>query len=157
VFYLISGNGYPNYLNIIENAIEDVNNLKNFDFLIVAVDSEDKTYQEKYNRAVRKHQFPNSLGNGFNIKTAEFAAILRQIRQTCERTGRLSNKSNEIKEVIDNKLIHAESRIIIQHFCLETWALGNRIACRKNTTDVMLLEYKRVHDVRNDDPELLPP
>jgi hypothetical protein len=110
-FYLISGNGYPNYLNVIENAIEDVNTLKDFDFLVVAVDSEDKTYQEKY---------------------------------------------NEIKEVIDNKLIHTESRIIIQHFCLETWALGNRDACRKNTTDVMLLEYKKVHDVRINDPELLP-
>jgi hypothetical protein len=46
------------------------------------------------NRAVRKPQFPNRVGNSFNIKTAEFAAILRQIRQTCERTGRLSNKSN---------------------------------------------------------------
>ncbi|MDR1315641.1 MAG: hypothetical protein LBK13_02105, partial [Spirochaetales bacterium] len=44
------------------------------------------------NRGVRK---PHSLGNRFNIKTAEFAAILRQIRQTCERTGRLSNKSNK--------------------------------------------------------------
>jgi hypothetical protein len=46
------------------------------------------------NRAVWKPQFPNRLGNGFNIKPAGFAAILRQIRQTCERTGRLSNKSN---------------------------------------------------------------
>ncbi|MDR1025160.1 MAG: hypothetical protein LBL56_05480, partial [Treponema sp.] len=111
VFYLISGNGYPNYLSIIENAIEDVNNLKNFDLLVVAVDSEDKTYQEKY---------------------------------------------NEIKEAIDDKLIYAEFGIIIQHFCLETWALGNRIACRKNTTDTMLLEYKKVYNVRIHDPELLP-
>jgi hypothetical protein len=38
------------------------------------------------NRAVQKPQFLNSFGNGFYIKTAEFAAILRQIPYTCERT-----------------------------------------------------------------------
>jgi hypothetical protein len=43
------------------------------------------------NRVVQK---PRNRGNGFSIKTVEFAAILRQIPQTCERTGRLSNKSN---------------------------------------------------------------
>jgi hypothetical protein len=45
---LISGNGYPNYLNVIENAIKDVNSLGNFDSLVIAVDSEDKAYQDKY-------------------------------------------------------------------------------------------------------------
>jgi hypothetical protein len=111
VFYLISGNGYPNYIQIIKNAIEDVNNSKNFDCLVVAVDSEDNTYEEKH---------------------------------------------NEIKEIIDDKLIYAEYKIIIQHFCLETWALGNRVACRKNTTDTLLVAYKKVYDVRINDPELLP-
>jgi hypothetical protein len=111
-YYLISGYGYPNCLGIIENAIQDVNTIGNFDYLVVAVDSEDKTYQEKY---------------------------------------------DEIKDCVGNKLASAELKIIVQHFCIETWALGNRAVCRKNAQDKKLLEYKDVYNVRNDDPELLPP
>jgi hypothetical protein len=110
-FYLISGYGYPNYLNVIEGAIEDVNTLGNFDYLVVAIDSEDKTYQEKY---------------------------------------------DEIIACVDKNLKKTTLKIIIQHFCIETWALGNRVACRKNAQDKTLLEYRRVYDVRNADPELLP-
>jgi hypothetical protein len=110
-YYLISGYGYPNYFKIIDSAIQDINDSGNFDCLVVAVDSEDKTYQEKY---------------------------------------------DEINDYVDGKLIAAELKIIVQHFCIETWALGNRQACRKNTSDKTLLEYKSVHDVRIADPELLP-
>jgi hypothetical protein len=55
------------------------------------------------NRAVRRPQFLNSFGNSSNIKIAEFAAILRQIRQTYERTGRVSNKSNNRRSKKLNK------------------------------------------------------
>jgi hypothetical protein len=111
-FYLVSGYGYPNYLKIIEDAIQDVNTIGNFNYLVVAVDSEDKTCQEKY---------------------------------------------DEIKECVADKLSSAELKIIVQHFCIETWALGNRAVCRKNAQDIKLLEYKRVYNVRDNDPELLPP
>lgn len=46
-FFLISGNGYPQYYKIIDNAIEDVNSNRNFDYLVVAVDAEEFTYHEK--------------------------------------------------------------------------------------------------------------
>jgi hypothetical protein len=111
-FYLVSGDGYPSYFKVIENAVLDVNETGTFDYLVVAVDSEEKTYAEKY---------------------------------------------LEIKNAIDGKLQRAQCIILIQHFCLETWALGNRLACRKNTSDATLLEYKNVHDVRTLDPENLPP
>ncbi|WP_162504771.1 hypothetical protein [Treponema endosymbiont of Eucomonympha sp.] len=110
-YYLVSGYGYPNYLKIIENAIQDVNNINNFNYLVVAIDSEDNTYQEKY---------------------------------------------DEVKDLVADKLESAELKIIVQYFCIETWALGNRIACRRNTQDKVLLEYKNIHDVRKADPELLP-
>jgi hypothetical protein len=111
-YYMVSGYGYPNYLKVIENAIEDVNALKNIDCLVVAVDSEDKTFQEKH---------------------------------------------DEIAGLVNGKLKRSCLKIIVQHFCIETWALGNRVSCRKNAQDKPLLEYRRIYDVRNNDPELLPP
>lgn len=47
-FYLVSGNGYPNYLQVIEDAIADVNSEPAFDRLVISVDSEDMTYAEKH-------------------------------------------------------------------------------------------------------------
>jgi hypothetical protein len=110
-FFLTSGFGYPNYLKIIDNAIEDINQGGNFDCLVIGVDSEDMPYKEKH---------------------------------------------NEISQYIGNRLYKARLKIIIQNPCLETWALGNRIACRKNTTDTTLLEYLKIFNVRSNDPELLP-
>lgn len=47
-FYLISGNGYPNYLQVIEDAIEDLNSEPLLDRLVVAVDSEEMSYAAKH-------------------------------------------------------------------------------------------------------------
>jgi len=46
-FYIVSGNGYPNYFNVIANAIEDVNNTRLFQKLVISVDAEEMTYDEK--------------------------------------------------------------------------------------------------------------
>jgi hypothetical protein len=46
--------------------------------------------------------------------------------------------------------------IVVQHFCMETWALGNRTIIRRHTNHPKLREYKSVHDVILNDPELLP-
>jgi len=110
-FYLISGMGYPYYLNIIADAILDVNNIRKFDRLVISIDSEDMTRQEKY---------------------------------------------DEIKVFISNKPCTAEVRIVVQHFCFETWALGNRRVIRPKPVSSKLREYKHFFDVRNRDPELLP-
>jgi len=47
-FYIVSGNGYPYFFKIISNGIEDVNNSKLFQKLIIAVDAEEMSYEEKY-------------------------------------------------------------------------------------------------------------
>jgi hypothetical protein len=47
-FYIVSGMGYPDYLDIIENAILDINNMRKFDRLVISIDSENMTRQEKY-------------------------------------------------------------------------------------------------------------
>ncbi len=111
-FFIISGNGYPNYFNTIKNAVSDVANNEKLDRLVIAIDSEDDTYLEKYNEV---DTFIQSLGI-----------------------------------VIDYK-------IIVQNFCLETWALGNKSIYSRNVTDPTLRSYQLVFNVSVDDPEFLPP
>jgi hypothetical protein len=111
-FYVISGRGYPQYFQVIADAIEDVNASLMFDRLVVAVDSEEMTYEDKL---------------------AEMQA--RFVSTFCRVP------------------IHW----VIQHFCFETWALGNRKALKPVSQSQRLRDYRAIHDVRREDPELLPP
>ncbi len=103
--------GYPGYFEVIENAIHDINDNQLFDRLVISVDAEDMSKQEKY---------------------------------------------NEIFEFICNHHCNVEIHIVVQYFCFETWALGNRKVIRRQPNLLKLREYKRVFDVRDNDPELLP-
>ncbi len=112
-YSIISGCGYPLYLQeVIENAIQDVNNHNNINRLVIAVDSEDMTLSDKY---------------------------------------------NEISNYISGFHCIAEYRIIIQHFCLETWALGNQKIIRDHPQNETLIKYKQFFNVKYRDPEDLPP
>lgn len=109
-FYVVSGNGYPYYYEIIEDAIQDVNQI-GFDRLVVSLDSEEMTKQDKY---------------------------------------------TEANEFISQKYCVADIRIVVQHYCFETWALGNRRLIRTNPSLPKLREYMRFFDIKLADPELLP-
>ncbi len=111
-FFIKAGYGYPGIKDIIRKSIEEVNNIKTVDRFVVAVDSEDSSFDDKYK------EFHDFL-NGFRL--------------------------------------NAEFHIIIQHFCLETWALGNRKVAPHFPKSEELKNYKRIFDVLNEDPELLPP
>lgn len=65
-------------------------------------------------------------------------------------------KLNEMSECISQLHCIAEIRLIVQHFCLETWALGNKRIVRHEPRDAKLREYKRYFNVSIFDPELLP-
>jgi len=108
---IVAGYGYPFYKQIIEHAVEDVNNNGLFNRPVISVDSEDNTYQEKL---------------------------------------------DEIKSFINHLHDDIELRIVIQHFCLETWALGNRKIHSRSISNKKLKEYKKIYDVHKNDPELLP-
>ena len=110
-FYIVSGGGYPSYFKAIDDAIADVNELGNVDRLVIAVDSEELSYEEKL------AEVNNHLANSYCV---------------------------------------AEIRVIIQHFCLETWALGNKNAIPQHPHSGKLLTYMEFYNVRNNDPELLP-
>lgn len=47
--------------------------------------------------------------------------------------------------------------IVIQHFCFEAWALGNRKMVPRRPNNPTLQSYKELHDVTTLDPEALPP
>lgn len=111
-YYIISGGGYPSYFEVIDKAIEDVNNLGIFDKLIIAIDSEEMSDNDKY---------------------------------------------IEINNYVIQKNCLINVVIIVQHFCIETWGLGNRKAIRPHPTSDRLREYMKIYNVRNNDPELLPP
>lgn len=51
-YYLISGNGYPQYLKIVDSAVEDCAANQAIDRLVIAVDAEDFSYQEKEHEVV---------------------------------------------------------------------------------------------------------
>jgi len=110
-FYLVSAGGYPAYFQVIDDAIKDVNNYPAFDRLVVTVDSEDMTREEKL---------------------------------------------AELEEFLDERPCRGEVCVVVQHFCFEAWALGNRLVVRRNSQSRQLARFKRIHDVRALDPELLP-
>src|ERR1700743_3522646 len=114
-FYLLSGRGYPQYFEMIENAIEDIDAYPNIDRLIVAADSEDMTFGEKY---------------------------------------------GELEEFIEEKKAGKRAfsyKIIVQHFCFEVWALGNKKIVQRNPTNDELKKMLTHYDVRTLDPEDLAP
>lgn len=119
-FYVESGGGYPFLFEVIEGAIENIlamrtNGKRIFDRLVVALDSEEATFQEKHDEI-----------------------------------------SDYVQPLILKTDPTIEFRLIIQHFCFEAWALGNRRLVRGNIHNEQLLKYRRLFDVGILDPELLP-
>lgn len=68
----------------------------------------------------------------------------------------LHQKQQEISDYLSSSTCLAPIFIIVHHFCIETWALGNRRFCPANPNHQPLLTYKIFFDVRSSDPELLP-
>ncbi len=66
-----------------------------------------------------------------------------------------NEKYDEIKNYVATKHCKAEIKIVVQHFCLETWLLGNRNIITRNPQSLKLLEYLHYFNVVNNDPELL--
>lgn len=111
-FSIVIGGGYPHYLDIIDASIMDVNCMDTIDRLVIAVDSEEMSYDDKY-KEIQQHV----------------------LRVSCR----------------------AEIKIVIQHFCMETWALGNRAIINPQTQSTKLRSYLKSYDVRFKDPEMLTP
>ena len=107
-FSIVSSMGYPQYLEDVESAVIDVASSTVIDRLVVAIDSEEMTREEKY---------------------------------------------GELDELIRSVDAAMDYRIIVQHFCLEAWALGNSRIVGLLPQDPILRKYKEIYDVRERDPE----
>jgi hypothetical protein len=85
----------------------------------------------------------------------------RLIVSTDSEDSSLQEKLNEVQQYIQNilrqKNITTDCRIIVQHFCLETWGLGNRALVGKNIQTPLLKKYISHFNVAKSDPENLPP
>lgn len=110
-YFIFSGQGQPLYWERVDRAVEDVNKISGIDRLVISLDSEDDTYEEK----------------------------LSQAKSRVEKVGC----------VVDVKYI-------IQHFCLETWLLGNNNIFHKKTKNNTLKDYYQRFDILGNDPENLP-
>lgn len=47
-YYIFNGGGYPSILNHIHNAIEDINNIGKYDYLIICVDADEATPEQRF-------------------------------------------------------------------------------------------------------------
>lgn len=65
-------------------------------------------------------------------------------------------KRIEVEDYMNYLGLNINYKIIVQHFCLETWALGNIVIVSRRPRDSRLAKYKRFFDVLTRDPELLP-
>ncbi|MCH8041517.1 MAG: hypothetical protein IH977_14425 [Nitrospinae bacterium] len=65
-------------------------------------------------------------------------------------------KKSEIEELIDGLNFNIAYRVVVQHFCLETWFLGNRSIISRNSDVECVRKYRGIYDVLDNDPELLP-
>lgn len=110
-YFLVSGRGYPNYFRVIGHAIEDIKNDPNLGTLVVGIDSEDMSQNEKY---------------------------------------------EEVKNYIESKSSSIPYDIVVQHFCIETWALGNKAIFTRAPHSTELKECIALCDVSITDPEMLP-
>lgn len=68
----------------------------------------------------------------------------------------LSETYLKAKSEVESVRCRVEVKYAIQHFCLETWFLGNKTTFRKNAQDPELKKYLTLFDVKNHDPESLP-
>lgn len=111
-FFIVSGNGWPQYFEVVRAALEDVAANDTFSRLVICVDSEEMTLAEKY---------------------------------------------QEVDDfVLSTGIHHLDYRIVVQHFCFEAWALGNRTIGARNPKNPILAAYKKAYDVVKFDPEGLP-
>jgi hypothetical protein len=111
-FFIVSGNGYPQYFDTILSALEDVATSDIFNRLVICIDSEDMSLQDKHQEVV------------------DF--------------------------VQDSGYAHIDYRVVVQHFCFETWALANRRIGRRHPQTEPLRSYRQFYNVHSLDPEGLP-
>lgn len=68
----------------------------------------------------------------------------------------LTQRYQEIENYVLAQNPRVEIKIIVQHFCFETWALGNERQGPRNPKSNELKYFKSIYDVTKDNPDDLP-
>ena len=72
-FYIFNGNGFPSLLdNHLRNAVSDVNEISNFDYLVICLDSDDTTIEYR-----RTEVFNFIEKNKLTLKTSKFVIVVQ--------------------------------------------------------------------------------
>lgn len=92
-YYLISGLGYPRLLDIeLVNSVEEINEWANYDYLVLVIDSDDMSEQEKIDEI---YQFIKD--NNIILNSSCQLQII--VQKSCMETWFLGNKKAYIKSV----------------------------------------------------------
>ncbi len=94
-YYLVSGYGYPNYRRVIKNALADMEAHSHIQWLVIAVDAEDMSYEEK------RREISDCVGNS---SAAPKTQII--VQNACLETWALGNKLIVKRNPQDAKLRH---------------------------------------------------
>jgi len=69
-YRIIAGNGYPSILNFLESCLQDIKNYNNVDHFFICLDSEENTYQDRFNEINdRVERLKNQVGINQNQQT----------------------------------------------------------------------------------------
>ncbi|HAT1883614.1 TPA: hypothetical protein ACRUL4_002499 [Legionella pneumophila] len=104
----------------------------------------------------------NAIKDVKNLKTADGSPLFDRLVISADSEEYTYEEKreeilNRIKKFMEKEKISLEYKIIVQHFCLECWGLGNRKIISPSKKSLDLLRYTTHYDVRNQDPELLVP
>ena len=136
---------YQNWIPKVNSTltyVESIDNINNNNFYIISGGGY-PSYFEIINNAIEDVKL---LKNVDRLVIAVDSEDMKRIE-----------KINEIEDFLKDKNCITEIKIIVQHFCLETWALGNKKIVSQSSRAERLSEYLNFFNVRTRDPEELPP
>lgn len=96
-FCIISGGGQPGYFEIIRKSVLDIKSLNNVDYLFICVDSEDLSYNDKW------EQIENFLSDRCAAVDCQIIII---IQNHCIETWLMGNRRININNASDPELIN---------------------------------------------------
>lgn len=67
-YFLISGNGYPSILEHLKDAVKNIENNGNFDYLVLSIDADEQTISERKTEINEFIERNNIQINGFELK-----------------------------------------------------------------------------------------
>lgn len=140
---------YPKWIKYMNPQIQVVQNIREVSdnhLYVVFVGGQGRFYDEMKNAFENFSEYDTFDRLVIAIDSEGISYDKKKAEVTKEIVGILSEFDASI-----------DYRVVVQHFCIETWALGNREITLKPPSSERVLNYKEKWDVSEKDPERLPP